>query len=88
MCGSKNCRAELGRILIFKDHPKMKSIYPLKCASIKIRQIEKDSGKETVILKKKWSLMPFNIPPLEISRTDNDDELFYDVDETFSSNSK
>ncbi len=61
----------------------MKSIYPLKCASIQIRQIEKDSGKENIIQKKKWSLMPFNIPSLEISRTDSNDELFYDADETF-----
>jgi hypothetical protein len=63
----------------------MNPIYPLKCASIKIREIEKGSGKEIMILKKKWTLMPFNIPVLDISNTDNNDEIFYDTYDTLSS---
>ena len=86
LCGSKKCRAELGRIQIFKDYPSLRSIYPLKCASIKIRQIDKDTGKEIILLKKKWSAMPFAIPSLELPQLSNHvDELFYDADENLSS---
>ncbi|CAF2444552.1 unnamed protein product [Rotaria sp. Silwood2] len=78
LCGSKNCRAELGCIQVLKDLPKISPIYPLKCECIKIKQIEKESGKEIIILKKKWKKMPFTIPLLEISCTQNDD-IFYDA---------
>ena len=88
LCGSKNCRAELGRIQVPKDHPKMNPIYPLKCASIKIRQTEKESGKEIMFLKKKWTLMPFKIPLLEISCTNNDNEIFYDTYDNLPSDLK
>jgi hypothetical protein len=80
LCGNKICRAELGHITILKDQSKPKLIYPLKCASIQIRQI--DNGKETIIQKKKWSLMPFKIPSLEVSRIDSCDELFFDAEDT------
>ncbi len=80
LCGSKNCRAELGCIQILKDHPKISPIYPLKCASIKIRQIEKENQKAKMILKKQWTKMPFKIPCLELPCTDdNNDDIFYDT---------
>lgn len=86
LCGSKKCRAELGRIQIFKDHPNLKSIYPLKCASIKIRQTENDTAKEQILMKKKWTAMPFAVPTLEmLLSTTNDEEVFYDIDDNPSS---
>ncbi|CAF0763877.1 unnamed protein product [Rotaria sordida] len=85
LCLNKNCRAKLGRIQVLKDLPKMSPIYPLKCESIKIKQIEKESGKEIIILKKKWIKMPFTIPFLEISCTQNNDDVFYDACDVLSS---
>ena len=86
LCSSKKCRAELGRIQIFKDYSSLASIYPLKCASIKIRQIDKDTGKEIIFLKKKCIAMPFAIPSLELPQLSyHDDERFYDADENLSS---
>jgi hypothetical protein len=40
-----------------------------------------------MILKKKWSLMPFKIPLLEISSTDNNDDVFHDAYEAVPSDS-
>jgi hypothetical protein len=85
LCGSKKCRAELGCIQILKDHPKLSPIYPLKCASIKIRQIEKEDGKPTMILKNQWTKMPFKIPRLELLFTDNNDDIFHDANDTLPS---
>ncbi len=85
LCGSKNCRAELGCIQILKDHPKISPIYPLKCLSIKIRQIQKDNEKPTIILKNQWKKMPFKIPSLELLCTNNNDDIFYDADDILPS---
>ncbi|CAF0856024.1 unnamed protein product [Rotaria sp. Silwood1] len=79
LCGSKNCRTELGCIQVLKDYQKISPIYPLKCESIKIKLIEKETGKEQIILKKKWKKMPFTIPLLEIPCTQNNDDIFYDA---------
>ena len=85
LCGNKSCRSPLGQIQDLKDYPNISPIYPLKCISIKIRQIEPESGKENIILNNKWTRMPFTIPPFENVCTNNDD-VFYDAHDTLSSN--
>ncbi|CAF2119085.1 unnamed protein product [Rotaria magnacalcarata] len=79
LCGSKNCRAKLGCIQTLKDHSSISPIYPLKCQSIKIKLFERENGSETMILKKKWKQMLFKIPPLEISCSKNDEDIYYDA---------
>jgi len=85
LCGSKNCCAELGCIQILKDHPKISPIYPLKRASIKMRQIDKEDTKPTIILKKQWTKMPFKISCLELLCTDNNDGIFHDSNDILPS---
>ncbi|CAF3773496.1 unnamed protein product [Rotaria socialis] len=79
LCGSKNCRAKLGCIQMLKHHSSISPIYPLKCESIKIKLFEKENGNETMILKKQWKQMLFKIPPLEISCSKNDEDIYYDA---------
>ncbi|UJR23748.1 hypothetical protein I4U23_026725 [Adineta vaga] len=81
-CGSKKCRVKLGNIQILRDYPELSPVYPLKCEAIKIKYIEKTSGKEEIIMKKKWSKMPFNIPHLIEESSPHDDDntdIFYDA---------
>jgi hypothetical protein len=84
LCGNKSCRSQVGRIQVLKDHPTISPIYPLKCLSIKIRQIEPESRKENIILGYKWSKMPFKIPTFEDECANNDD-IFYDAYDTLLS---
>jgi hypothetical protein len=38
-----------------------------------------------MILEKQWTKMPFKIPRLELLCTDNDDDIFYDANDTLPS---
>jgi hypothetical protein len=83
LCGNKSCRTELGCIQTLNDHPEISPIYPLKCKSIKIKQIDKESRNERILLEKHWTKMPFNFPLLlEDLHTNNDDDIFYDAYDT------
>jgi hypothetical protein len=83
LCGNKSCRTELGCIQTLNDHPEIGPIYPLKCKSIKIKQIDKESRNEKILLEKHWIKMPFNFPLfLEDLHTNNDDDIFYDTYDT------
>ena len=82
LCGNKSCRADLGCITRLKDNPNMPPIYPLKCRSIKIRQLDQTTGAEKIILKSKWKDMPFSIPPFEHSSVHHD--VFYDALDTLT----
>ncbi|CAF1008845.1 unnamed protein product [Adineta steineri] len=83
LCGSKNCRTQLGCIKKLNDYPEISPIYPLKCASIKIKS---ETGE--MILKKKWSQMPFKFPKLSKNvDINNDDDIFYDASDSLPGDS-
>jgi len=83
LCGNKSCRAELGRIVTFKDHPQIPPIYPLKCASVRILRIDEETKKEEIISKKQWTAMPFEIVTFDDLDSVNNTEVFYDAYENF-----
>ena len=82
LCGNKSCRADLGCITRLKENPTTSPIYPLKCRSIKIRQVNQTTGAEKIILKSKWKDMPFTFPPFQHSSVHHD--VFYDALDTLT----
>ena len=83
-CGNKSCRAKLGLINKLKDYPRLGSIYPLKCKSVKIKQTDLVSGEVTMLLKSQWKQMPFSVA-LFTNETTQADEVFYDACDSFIS---
>ncbi|CAF1008589.1 unnamed protein product [Adineta steineri] len=84
LCGNKSCRTQLGCIKKLNDYPEISPIYPLKCASIKIKS---ETGE--MILKTKWSQMPFKFPKLSknVDINNDDDDIFYDASDSLPGDS-
>ncbi|CAF1507508.1 unnamed protein product [Didymodactylos carnosus] len=64
-CGNTQCREELGGAQEFLNRKDMKEICALKCNQLKFSYINEESGRENIIVGKKWTELPFRIAELE-----------------------